>query len=104
MRFGKSDVEILVKTRGQNEPFKILELSEICDPEEIPKYDNNLKWHKKKEIGNLKLAIEKPVTGKPPSMNPASSTHDISRENSLNLAPKKKPRTDKMNVDSDTEI
>ena len=47
IRFGKTDVEILTKKRGQNEAFKITDLNDICKIEDIPKYDEDIKWRGK---------------------------------------------------------
>ena len=90
MRFGKFDVEILTKMRGQSDPFKLIPLQDICDPETIPKYDNEIKWQKKTELGNLRKLESQPPGRKPPSMIPSHTfLHSISRTSSLNEVPKK---------------
>ena len=34
----------MIKTRGENDPFKIIDLSEIVDINKLPNFDFSLKW------------------------------------------------------------
>ena len=47
MRFNKHDVEVLTKVKGSEEGYKKIDLSEICDADDIPSFDASIKWRKK---------------------------------------------------------
>ena len=49
MRFGHNDIEVFVKTKGSNEPFKKVELIDFLDTSELPKFDHTLSWKVKDE-------------------------------------------------------
>ena len=71
MRFGKHDVEVSTKTRGSNDPYKLVPLKELCQtdgkPDKIPDFDDRLKWKKKNDKLTWKPLAGSPVRGKPPS-------------------------------------
>ena len=46
LRFGKHDVEILVKTKGEDGGFKKVDLDEFTDMNLIPKFNHLIKWRK----------------------------------------------------------
>ena len=48
IRFSRTDVEVLVKTKGSNEPYKTKSLDELCPDGNIPEFDHTLKWLRKK--------------------------------------------------------
>ena len=103
IRFGKSDVEVLTKTKGQDEPFKLARLETICRGESIPKFDHNLTWKRKDD--NPKKIDESPARGNPPSMS-HRPIHVLSRTSSQEGAPKKKPRkqSEEVQVDMDYSL
>ena len=43
LRFGRKDVEVFVKHRGENMPFRKIDLKEFTD-KEIPQFDHKIKW------------------------------------------------------------
>ena len=116
MRFGRQDVEVLTKSRGTEEPYKLVSLNKICYSgsgmeEVIPEFDNSIKWKKKKDKQPRRPPPINPRRGKPPSMwlegePPLDSRHQLSRTSSQNDAPKKKPKKaiDDMNVDENESI
>ena len=44
IRFGKSDLEILTKIRGSEDPFKIVNLKDFIGDKDIPEYEHDVKW------------------------------------------------------------
>ena len=47
IRFGHSDLEILTKMKGQDEPFIKVPLKEFIEDEQIPGFDFKMKWSNK---------------------------------------------------------
>ena len=44
IRFGKKDLEIFVKHRGDETPFKLVRMYEFTDVDNIPPFDHQIKW------------------------------------------------------------
>ena len=44
IRFGDTDLEVLTKVRGAEEPFKITALEKLMDVTLLPEYDHSRKW------------------------------------------------------------
>ena len=44
IRFGKQDLEVVVKTRGESEPYRPIPLEEVMGQTSIPQYDFLRKW------------------------------------------------------------
>ena len=115
MRFGKSDIEVLTKIRGSDEPYKIVSIKQICkdagNVEKIPDFDDKLKWHKRNDKIPHRPLTSNVVQGKPPSAwlegESLPIRHHLSRTSSQNDAPKKRFRnsedTDEKMVDVDDE-
>ena len=102
IRFNHDDIEVLTKIKNSNESYKIINLEEICDMDELPNFDPNIKWRKKFSKTQRDRLDESPARGKPPSMS--TGIHSMSRSSSLNEAPRKKPRTASNDMDiSDLE-
>ena len=47
VRFGRKDLEVFVKVKGQNEPFKKEDLENFTDTKALPMFDHNILWGKK---------------------------------------------------------
>ena len=96
MRFGKHDVEVLTKSRGSRDPYKLAPLHDICKGENIPDFDVNIKWHHKKDRLQRQDIFVSPNKGLPPSMwqedDLSKGRHPLSRTSSHNDAPKKRLR------------
>ena len=67
LRFSDSDIEVLVKRKGTNEPYVVVPLEEIETQAPIPKYDHSISW---KKIIYRPARQKAQVTGKvcPPSL------------------------------------
>ena len=76
MRFNQGDIEILTKTKNTNDSYKVINLDEICDADETPKFDNDIKWRKKFTKTQRDRMDESPARGKPPSMS-FRNTHTL---------------------------
>ena len=46
VRFGTKDLEVLIKKKGENEPFTKVDLKNFIGENTIPKFDDSLKWRK----------------------------------------------------------
>ena len=46
MRFGRKDVEIFVKPKGEGARFKQVAIEDFTDIKEVPKYDHSIKWRR----------------------------------------------------------
>ena len=73
MRFGKIDIEIYTKKRGQDEQYKLAKFEDICDVQDIPKFYFNIKWRRKNEQGERRREDLRPDRGKPTSMCASSN-------------------------------
>ena len=102
IRFGKTDVEVYTKTRGHNEQYRQIKLEDICEIRDIPSFDFDIKWRRKDEQAQRRRADQSPARGKPPSMInsvTAETNHALSRNNSLEGAPRKRSKTSDSNQD-----
>ena len=52
LRFGDKDIEIMVKERGSNEPYRYVKLEDFTDQDEIPLYDHTKKWRPRTDKPN----------------------------------------------------
>ena len=44
MRFAHKDIEVLTKLRGENEPFRVVDLAEFIEGNQVPEFDYKIKW------------------------------------------------------------
>ena len=106
MRFGKHDVEVLKKTRGSRDPYKITPLHVICRNENLPDFDYKIKWHHKKDRLPRQGIFDSTNKGLPPSMwnedDIPKGRHPLSRTSSQNDAPKKRLRKEVDEVVTDS--
>ena len=49
VRFGHKDLEVLLKTRGSNEPFRLVNLRDFVGTETLPEFDHDLVWRNHKD-------------------------------------------------------
>ena len=68
LRFGKKDIEILVKTRGEDGGFKKVKMEDFVDPKEVPVFESNIKWRKYIEKPPRKQKVLQVDKGPRPSM------------------------------------
>ena len=101
IRFNIDDVEIMMKNRGSSEPYRVVDLEKICDVEDIPPYDHEIKWTVKKDRIRKTFVRQSPNKGVPKSLGGAG-IHAMSRTNSLEAGPRKKQRFEKQ-VESEQE-
>ena len=47
LRFGRKDIEVLTKTKGNNEPYRIIETETLIDMRDLPNFDHSKKWIKR---------------------------------------------------------
>ena len=93
MRFGKEDIEVLTKKKGSTEGYKLVQLSTVSGGEQIPLFNDEIKWRKKSTWQHGERLKESPARGRPPSMiQKEMLTH--SRSSSVEGAPKKKSRSE----------
>ena len=44
LRFGSKDIELFIKTKGEESGYKKIELNEFTDMTEVPEFDSTIKW------------------------------------------------------------
>ena len=74
LRFNNGDVEVLMKDKETNDPYKCIPHEEICNLEDLPEYDHSQEWRVKKDR-IMRREIRTPNRGEPPSLcgkDPAS--------------------------------
>ena len=49
LRYGQKDVEILVKEKGSQEPFRLVDMREFLWDADIPSFDHSVKWRRQVE-------------------------------------------------------
>ena len=49
LRWGLKDVEVFVKTRGENEQFRRISLKDFMEDDELPEYDSTLRWNQRRD-------------------------------------------------------
>ena len=105
MRFNGDDVEVLIKDRGSEDPYKIVKLEDLCDTKDIPEYDHSLKWKVKKDKMRRVFTAKSPNRGVPMSLGGVGNqVHPLSRENSLENAPRKKIKIAEVTEDVEVEV
>ena len=45
LRYGKDDLEVWTKMKGDDEPFSLVNMKEFVDGHEVPDFDDKMKWH-----------------------------------------------------------
>ena len=63
MRFGKHDIEIYIKRKGEDEQYRKVDFERICKEEDIPKFNHELKWRKKNDTADRRRADLSPARG-----------------------------------------
>ena len=119
VRFGERDLEVLVKTKGEDTPYRVVDLEAFADNEEIPEYDHNIKWRRQEDrMPRRRVAsnqgadrhaagkdgIERPVTGK--RTGEKTAVNSLIRQNSNSekeALPNKKLRKQEQDMFEDEE-
>ena len=68
LRFGQKDIEIFVKYKGENAPFRMVKIEDFTDPKLVPKFDHSIKWkifEDKPPRRKLVRSPENPAKGNP---------------------------------------
>ena len=100
MRFGDNDIELMVKERGSEEPFRRVDFREYMKEELIPEYDHSKKWKARTDrpprrrcdyMGEKKTLPSHGAENPPPHM----SVQPMIKQDSL---PRKKARTEDTNM------
>ena len=90
IRFGENDVEVLNKTRGAEEPYRNVDLTEFMDGEELPAFDHSKKWAVRPDRPPRRKIIYDRVVD--PLAIPRNAKHALSRENSTDATKKHRRR------------
>ena len=112
IRFGKQDLELLVKERGTDEPFRFVNLETFLENDVLPGYDYNIKWEHKPDRPPRRKVTASPNRGFLPSLlNAVSVEGGISRQlsnssseagnakRSKTVSSESNTKTNKMNAD-----
>ena len=79
IRIGNTDLEILTKTRGSQEPFNKINIDEVMDTGDAPIFDHNISWKPKTSYPSrrkISYPAVDPLASKP------KASHILSRSNS----------------------
>ena len=94
VRFGKSDLEVLTKIKGGEDPFKTVSLEQFLGEDTIPEFEEDVKWQAHKD-----RAPRRRVTSSR-SSSPASRNSSPERPNDKNMGKQMR----KMSINSDDEL
>ena len=101
IRIGELDLEIFTKTRGNQEPFAKINIEDVMDTADAPKFDHNINWKPKSSYPNRRKisypAID-PLASKP------KANHVLSRSNSTDQFANKKAKTNHTENNVNTDI
>ena len=98
IRLGVKDVEVYLKEKGTEEPYKMAALRDIVDIKELPRFDHEIRWNRRSE------RMPRKSFNFDSRLRPSSKTpHLLSRQSSSTssstgpVQDKKRPRTVKSN-------
>ena len=95
LRFNNCDIEVLIKDRGSSEPYRVIKHEEICNLVDLPEYNYQQEWRVRRDRP-VRTVVRSPNRGAPPSLSEsAAMSHPLSRDNSLEMAPRKKQKLTK---------
>ena len=97
LRFGKSDIELFTKYRGEEQGYRFTKLEDYMDTNELPTFDHDLKWRRVVEkpprrkivYGNNKVArsnSRQRQEGQTSDQTPASRQTGLIRANSNSVS------------------
>ena len=96
VRFGVHDVEVMIKTKGSRDPYRIKPLDELTDLRDIPKFDHSKVWSTRVDRPPRRKVFNSPErTGE--AVHPTTAkrtTPPPSRISSMETNPTKKQRKD----------
>ena len=81
MRFNHDDVEILMKTKGTEEPYQIVPIEELIDLADLPEFDHSKVWHCKLDKPPRRKVSNSPVRG---TLESTTGIQPNSRQSSTN--------------------
>ena len=80
LRFGRKDVEVYCKIKGEEEGFRKIELSDFTDEEKIPTFNHSIKWKRYDDKPpRRRLTSHKEVTALRPSLNNQQGKENLSK-------------------------
>ena len=82
IRFGEQDIDILVKERGTEEPYRSVDLKEFMGEMELPIFDHSRRWIQRLDRNPRRKIVYDCQTTDPLAVDKPSTKHPISRQNS----------------------
>ena len=79
LRFGRKDVEVFIKTRGEETGFRKVNLSDFLDIKKVPDFDTNTKWKKYTDRPPRRKASPRECRTERPSMQGQPKSRDQSK-------------------------
>ena len=79
LRFGRKDIEIFTKYKGDDGPFKKVRIDDFTDGEAVPLFDHSVKWRKFEDKPPRRGRLEGPACGQrerqqlPPQQHPVEA-------------------------------
>ena len=71
IRFGKKDIEIFVKNKGEGVPFRQIKIKEFTDITKVPCFDHSIKWRRYVDKPPRRV-VSRPARGEQQSTSPSS--------------------------------
>ena len=102
LRFNDGDIEVLIKEKGTPEPYRTIKLEDICNLEDLPEYDHGQEWRSRKDRP-IRDGNKSPNRENPPSLMGIENTHPLSRNSSIEDAPRKRQKTSEVDTKVVTE-
>ena len=82
IRFGEQDIDVLVKERGTDEPYRSVDLKEFMGEMELPPFDHSRRWIMRLDRPPRRKIVYDTPAADPLAVDKPSTKHPISRQNS----------------------
>ena len=103
LRFGNRDIEIFVKYRGDNTPFKKIKISDITDPDLVPSFDHSIHWKRHQDRPPRRTLRKPSGQAEPGDGHPATRKNTLRRQHSdTKSVQNKKTKMDSSSSDDDS--
>ena len=102
IRFNKKDLEILVKERGSQEPFRVIPINDLTDESKVPSFDYTIKWKLKTDRQPRRTFQPAAMGSRPPSLRDRESS--LRRQRSTGEQSQGPTTKNRRTGDSDTEM
>ena len=82
MWFAHKDIEVLTKQRGDNEPFRVVDLVDFIGDNQVPEFDHKIKWRHVSDRPQRKIHESSPTAPDRPASRNKRSDEPVMNDNS----------------------